>query len=99
MWQMSTGMVGMACGLTWTFEFILVEGVAKEWEPEFPHLKLLLGLLMGVQCFLAEVPFFLVAGGWIWHSIRHLFLCTEYYYHYCPSFGWEFTHYHNMQFF
>ncbi|KAK3856762.1 hypothetical protein Pcinc_036928 [Petrolisthes cinctipes] len=59
---MSTGMVGMACGLLWTFEFILVEDVAKTWQPNFPHLKLLLGLLMGVQCFLAEVPFLLLAG-------------------------------------
>ncbi|KAK4326166.1 hypothetical protein Pmani_003290 [Petrolisthes manimaculis] len=59
---MSTGIVGMACGLLWTFEFILVEDVAKAWQPDFPHLKLLLGLLMGVQCFLAEVPFLLLAG-------------------------------------
>lgn len=55
-------MVGVVAGLLWTFEFLLVEDVAKKWDPQFSHLRLLLGLLMGVQCFLAEVPFFVLAG-------------------------------------
>lgn len=60
--QVTVGVVGVMVGLLWTFEFILVEDVAIKWDPVFSHLRLLLGMLMGVQCFLAEVPFFMVAG-------------------------------------
>nr|XP_045602959.1 major facilitator superfamily domain-containing protein 6-like isoform X1 [Procambarus clarkii]XP_045602960.1 major facilitator superfamily domain-containing protein 6-like isoform X1 [Procambarus clarkii]XP_045602961.1 major facilitator superfamily domain-containing protein 6-like isoform X1 [Procambarus clarkii]XP_045602962.1 major facilitator superfamily domain-containing protein 6-like isoform X1 [Procambarus clarkii]XP_045602963.1 major facilitator superfamily domain-containing protein len=54
--------IGSTCGMLWTFQFLLVEDVALLWDPDFPHLKLLLGLCQGVQCFLAEVPFFFMAG-------------------------------------
>ncbi|XP_069959659.1 major facilitator superfamily domain-containing protein 6-A-like isoform X2 [Cherax quadricarinatus] len=54
--------IGTTCGVLWTFQFLLVEDVALQWDPDFPHLKLLLGLVLGVQCFLAEVPFFFLAG-------------------------------------
>ncbi|XP_045115275.1 major facilitator superfamily domain-containing protein 6-A-like isoform X2 [Portunus trituberculatus] len=55
----TTGVVGVVSGVLWTFEFLLVVDVAGKG---FVHQKLLLGLLTGVQCFLAEVPFFVLAG-------------------------------------
>lgn len=55
----TTGVVGVVSGVLWTFEFLLVVEVAGKG---FVHQKLLLGLLMGVQCFLAEAPFFVLAG-------------------------------------
>ncbi|XP_071515325.1 major facilitator superfamily domain-containing protein 6-like [Panulirus ornatus] len=58
----STVVVGTTCGMLWTFQLLLVKHVALLWHPQFPHLKLLLGLVMGVQCFLAETPFFFLAG-------------------------------------
>lgn len=58
--QVSTGVVGVVSGVIWTFEFILVIDVATEWDQGFSHQRLLLGLLTGVQCFLAEVPFFIL---------------------------------------
>ncbi|XP_050701740.1 major facilitator superfamily domain-containing protein 6-like isoform X2 [Eriocheir sinensis] len=67
----STGVVGVVSGVIWTFEFILVIDVATEWDQGFSHQRLLLGLLTGVQCFLAEVPFFILAGRiiqWLGHA-------------------------------
>lgn len=58
----TTGVVGVLSGVVWTFEFLLVMDVAKQWQQPFPHLRLLQGLLTGVQSFLAEVPCLLVAG-------------------------------------
>ncbi|KAG0727341.1 Major facilitator superfamily domain-containing protein 6 [Chionoecetes opilio] len=58
----TTGVLGVVSGVLWTFEFLLVEDVARQWRHPFVHLRLLLGLLMGVQCFLAEAPFFVLAG-------------------------------------
>lgn len=44
---------GLNMGIVWTFAFIVVEDIAG---PGFSHLKLLQGLMMGVACFLGEVP-------------------------------------------
>ncbi|KAG0699481.1 Major facilitator superfamily domain-containing protein 6 [Chionoecetes opilio] len=45
--------VGLNMGIVWTFIFIVVEDIAG---PSFSHLKLLQGLMLGVGCFLGEVP-------------------------------------------
>nr|XP_027216873.1 uncharacterized protein LOC113809461 [Penaeus vannamei] len=39
----------MCSGMVWTFHFLLVEDTAALWDPNFDYLKLLQGLLLGVQ--------------------------------------------------
>lgn len=41
---------------------MLVEEVAAEWQCDFRWFKLLDGLMLGIQCFVGELPFFLLAG-------------------------------------
>ncbi|XP_037804669.1 major facilitator superfamily domain-containing protein 6-like [Penaeus monodon] len=58
----TTVVLGMCSGMVWTFHFLLVEDTAALWDPEFEYLKLLQGLLLGVQCLLSEVPCFFLTG-------------------------------------
>lgn len=55
-------MCGINMGIVWTFVFILVEDIAG---PSFAHLKLLQGVMMGVGCFLGEVPSLFLSGEWL----------------------------------
>ncbi|XP_045109294.1 major facilitator superfamily domain-containing protein 6-A-like [Portunus trituberculatus] len=57
--------VGVSTGILWTYQLMLVEDVAFGWDCHFPHLKLLQGLVMGVQCFGGELPFFFISGFFI----------------------------------
>ncbi|XP_076069612.1 major facilitator superfamily domain-containing protein 6-like isoform X2 [Oratosquilla oratoria] len=54
--------LGMTLGFLWAFHLILVEEVALAWDPNFPGLKFLQGLMVAIQCFLGEVPFWFLAG-------------------------------------
>ncbi|XP_063602793.1 major facilitator superfamily domain-containing protein 6-like [Penaeus indicus] len=58
----TTVVLGMCSGMVWTFHFLLVEDTAALWDPDFEYLKLLQGLLLGVQCLLSEVPCFFLTG-------------------------------------
>lgn len=50
---------------------MLVEDVAYEWDCHFGALKLLQGLIMGVQCFGGEIPFFFLSG-WFIQKLGHV---------------------------
>ncbi|XP_071519620.1 major facilitator superfamily domain-containing protein 6 [Panulirus ornatus] len=63
--------VGTSTGILWTFQLMLVEDVAFEWDCHFEALKLLQGLIMGVQCFLGELPFFFLSG-WFIKKMGHV---------------------------
>ncbi|XP_018017494.2 major facilitator superfamily domain-containing protein 6 [Hyalella azteca] len=54
--------VGASTGALWTYQLMLVEEVAAAWTCGFRWIKLLDGLMLGVQCFLGELPFFMLAG-------------------------------------
>ncbi|KAK8754533.1 hypothetical protein OTU49_016634 [Cherax quadricarinatus] len=54
--------IGLTMGTLWTFLFIIVEDVAVTWNPDFPNMKLLQGLMLGAQCFLGEVPFLFLSS-------------------------------------
>ena len=41
---------------------MLVEEVVVAWQCDFKWIKLLDGLMLGIQCFVGELPFFLLAG-------------------------------------
>ncbi|XP_071513531.1 major facilitator superfamily domain-containing protein 6-like isoform X1 [Panulirus ornatus] len=56
--------VGAVTGVTWTYLFIVAEDVALAWDPGFPHVKLLQGLMVASTTFLGEVPF-MVLSAWI----------------------------------
>ncbi|XP_037799061.1 major facilitator superfamily domain-containing protein 6-like [Penaeus monodon] len=54
--------LGMTMGIQWTFLLIVVEDVANAWDPTFPYIKLLQGLLVGSDCFLGDVPFLYISS-------------------------------------
>lgn len=65
-------LVGMCTALTWNFLFWYLEDLAdvngcqgKDW------IKTLEGLIMGIQCFGGELPFFFLSG-WILKKIGHI---------------------------
>ncbi|KAK8754527.1 hypothetical protein OTU49_016608, partial [Cherax quadricarinatus] len=53
---------GLISGVVMTFMFIVVEDVATAWDPDFPYMKLLLGIIHGVSVFLGEVPFMFLSS-------------------------------------
>nr|XP_027209513.1 major facilitator superfamily domain-containing protein 6-like [Penaeus vannamei] len=68
---LTTVVLGLSCGMIGTFHFLLVEDVAAAWDPEFLHLKLLQGLMLGVQCLVAEVPCLFLTG-WLIEKIGYV---------------------------
>lgn len=58
----ATLVLGASCSTVDTFQLMLVEDLM---EPNYPYLKILEGLMLGVQCLLSEVPLFFVAGRFI----------------------------------
>ncbi|KAG7161239.1 Major facilitator superfamily domain-containing protein 6-like 8 [Homarus americanus] len=50
---------------------LLVEDIAFKWDCHFGALKLLQGLIMGVQCFGGELPFFFLSG-WFIKKLGHV---------------------------
>nr|XP_053638026.1 major facilitator superfamily domain-containing protein 6-like isoform X1 [Cherax quadricarinatus] len=63
--------VGISTGILWTFQLMLVEDIAFGWDCHFGALKLLQGLIMGVQCFGGELPFFFLSG-WFIKKLGHV---------------------------
>lgn len=59
---MTVYVVGTTLGIVWMFKLMLVEDVSLAWDTEFPALKLLQGLVMFIENFLGEVPFFFLSG-------------------------------------
>ncbi|XP_063602937.1 uncharacterized protein LOC134778931 [Penaeus indicus] len=68
---LTTVVLGLSCGMIGTFHFLLVEDVAAAWDPGFSHLKLLQGLMLGVQCLVAEVPCLFLTG-WLIKKIGYV---------------------------
>ncbi|XP_071519609.1 major facilitator superfamily domain-containing protein 6-like isoform X2 [Panulirus ornatus] len=62
--------VGMSTGILLSFQLMFVEDVAFQWDCQFESLKLLQGLILGVQCFLGELPFFFLSG-WLIKKLKH----------------------------
>ncbi|XP_063865882.1 major facilitator superfamily domain-containing protein 6-like [Scylla paramamosain] len=59
---MTVYMMGASLGIVWIFKLMLVEDVALAWNSDFPALKLLQGLVLGIESFGAEMPFFFLSG-------------------------------------
>lgn len=59
---MTTVVLGTCGGMVSAFYLLLVEDTAALWSPSFAYLKLLQGLLLGVQCLASEVPCLFLAG-------------------------------------
>lgn len=59
---MTVYVMGMSLGNLWVFKMMLVEDVALAWNPEFSALKILQGLVLGIETFIGEVPFFFLSG-------------------------------------
>ncbi|XP_045603621.1 major facilitator superfamily domain-containing protein 6 [Procambarus clarkii] len=59
---------GVVSGVVMTFQFIVIEEVATAWDPNFPYMKLLQGIIHGVSTFLGEVPFMFLSS----YIIKHL---------------------------
>ena len=60
--QMTVYVMGASLGIVWIFKLMLVEDVALAWNSDFPALKLLQGLVLGIETFGGEVPFFFLSG-------------------------------------
>ncbi|CAG0881978.1 unnamed protein product [Darwinula stevensoni] len=52
--------IGACTGLLWNFLFIYVNDLGEQNDDK--NMKLLMGLIMAVQCFLGELPFFFLSG-------------------------------------
>lgn len=61
--QVTVYVMGASLGIVWVFKLMMVEDVALAWNSEFPALKLLQGLVLGIETFIGEVPFFFLSGG------------------------------------
>lgn len=55
--------MGISLGIVWVFKLMMMEDVSLVWDSEFPALKLLQGLVLGIETFLGEIPFFFLSGG------------------------------------
>ncbi|KAK7086886.1 hypothetical protein SK128_018668 [Halocaridina rubra] len=53
---------GITMGTQWTFFFIVVEDVAASYDPNFSYIKLIQGVLLGIDCFFGEVPFLFLSS-------------------------------------
>ncbi|XP_076053377.1 putative transporter YwbF [Oratosquilla oratoria] len=71
--------LGASITMHGTFHSLYVEDVAKKWDPDFPALRTLQGLIIAIQCFLGEIPVFTFAGdiilkiGIVWSFVVVLF--------------------------
>ncbi|KAH8300485.1 hypothetical protein KR018_008665 [Drosophila ironensis] len=63
--------IGLGTALIWNFLFIYLEELAKAYEGGASSIKTLEGLVMGIQCFGGELPFFFLSG-WILKRIGHI---------------------------
>ncbi|KQS43807.1 major facilitator superfamily domain-containing protein 6-A isoform X1 [Drosophila erecta] len=63
--------IGLGTALIWNFLFIYLEELDKAFEGCDSSIKTLEGLVMGIQCFGGELPFFFLSG-WILKKIGHV---------------------------
>ncbi|XP_030372524.1 major facilitator superfamily domain-containing protein 6 isoform X2 [Scaptodrosophila lebanonensis] len=63
--------IGLCTALIWNFLFIYLEELDKLYEGCENSVKTLEGLVMGIQCFGGELPFFFLSG-WILKRIGHV---------------------------
>ncbi|XP_017111955.1 major facilitator superfamily domain-containing protein 6-A isoform X2 [Drosophila elegans] len=63
--------IGLGTALIWNFLFIYLEQLDKAFEGCDSSIKTLEGLVMGIQCFGGELPFFFLSG-WILKKIGHI---------------------------
>ncbi|XP_016983471.1 major facilitator superfamily domain-containing protein 6-B isoform X1 [Drosophila rhopaloa] len=63
--------IGLGTALIWNFLFIYLEQLDKAFEGCDSSIKTLEGLVMGIQCFGGELPFFFLSG-WILKKIGHV---------------------------
>ena len=54
--------LGTTMGIQWTFLFIFMEDVASAYSAHFAYTKILEGLVVGIDCFFGDVPFFYISG-------------------------------------
>ncbi|XP_045104365.1 major facilitator superfamily domain-containing protein 6-like [Portunus trituberculatus] len=59
---MTVYVMGASLGIVWIFKLMLVDDITLAWNPDFPALKLLQGLVLGIEAFGGEVPFFFLSG-------------------------------------
>lgn len=63
--------IGLGTALIWNFLFIYLEELAKPFDNGANFIKTLEGLVMSIQCFGGELPFFFLSG-WILKRIGHV---------------------------
>ncbi|XP_017059937.1 major facilitator superfamily domain-containing protein 6-B isoform X1 [Drosophila ficusphila] len=63
--------IGLGTALIWNFLFIYLEQLDKAFEGCDSSIKTLEGLVMGIQCFGGELPFFFLSG-WILKKMGHV---------------------------
>ncbi|KAH8378630.1 hypothetical protein KR009_000412 [Drosophila setifemur] len=63
--------IGLGTALIWNFLFIYLEQLDKEFEGCDSSIKTLEGLVLGIQAFGGELPFFFLSG-WILKRIGHV---------------------------
>ncbi|XP_017957295.1 major facilitator superfamily domain-containing protein 6 [Drosophila navojoa] len=63
--------IGLGTALIWNFLFIYLEELAKPFDNGANFIKTLEGLVMSIQCFGGELPFFFMSG-WILKRIGHV---------------------------
>lgn len=63
--------IGLGTALIWNFLFIYLEQLDKAFEGCDSSIKTLEGLVMSIQCFGGELPFFFLSG-WILKKIGHV---------------------------
>ncbi|XP_023160958.2 major facilitator superfamily domain-containing protein 6 isoform X2 [Drosophila hydei] len=63
--------IGLGTALIWNFLFIYLEELAKPFDNGTNFIKTLEGLVMSIQCFGGELPFFFMSG-WILKRIGHV---------------------------
>ncbi|XP_032592051.1 major facilitator superfamily domain-containing protein 6 isoform X2 [Drosophila grimshawi] len=63
--------IGLGTALIWNFLFIYLEELAELYDNGNDYIKTLEGLVMSIQCFGGELPFFFMSG-WILKRIGHV---------------------------
>ncbi|XP_068142157.1 LOW QUALITY PROTEIN: major facilitator superfamily domain-containing protein 6 [Drosophila tropicalis] len=63
--------IGLGTALIWNFLFIYLEELDKAYDMGDSSIKTLEGLVMGIQCFGGELPFFFLSG-WILKRMGHV---------------------------
>lgn len=63
--------IGLCTALIWNFLFIYLDELAEHYDNGTDYITTLEGLVMSIQCFGGELPFFFMSG-WILKRIGHV---------------------------